>query len=328
MFSFDEIVEKIVAEKQMERAELEKLIEEKQDELSGLVSREGAAYIVGRELGIDLIKEGKRDLKIKNIVPGMRNSELVVKIVRIFEKRLFDKDGKKGQVLTMIVGDETGTTRLTFWNDQLDLIGKLGLDEGDAIQITNAWIKEGLNGPEISLGKNGSVSRAEKTIEIKTTSKNIVYKKMEIADLEENSFVEVKGCLVNVFNRDPLYATCPDCNGKVEKNDDKFGCPVHGEVEPKYNLILSGVLDDGTENIKIVFFKELAEKVFGKKTEELQRKRIDDIYKEFQGLGKDLIVKGKVRKNSYSGEKEFIAAEVDSVDVKKECEKLLEELKG
>ncbi len=328
MFSFDEIVEKIIAEKQMERTELEKLIEEKQDELSGLVSKEGAAYIVGRELGIDLIKEGKRDLKIKNIVPGMRNSELVVKIGRIFEKRTFEKDGKKGQVLTMIVGDETGTTRLTFWNDQLDLIQKLGLDEGDAIKIINAWVKEGLNGPELSLGKNGSVSKAEKSIDMKIDKPSVSFKRMEIADLEENGFAEIRGCLVSVFNRDPLYATCPDCNGKVEKNDDKFGCAVHGEVEPKYNLILSGVLDDGSENIRIVFFKELAEKVFGKKTEELQRKRIDDIYKEFKGLGKDLIVKGRVRKNSYSNEKEFIASEVESVDVKRECEKLLEEMKN
>ena len=328
MFSFDEIVEKIVAEKAMERADLEKLIEEKQDELSGLVSKEGAAYIVGRELGIDLIKEGKRDLKIKNIVPGLRNSELVVKIVRIFEKRLFDKDGKKGQVLTMIVADETGTTRLTFWNDQLDLIQKLSLDEGDVIKVSNAWIKEGLNGPEISLGKNGSVSRAEKAIEIKAQQKVVSFRRMEISGLDENVFAEVKGCLVSVFNRDPLYAVCPDCNGRVEKIEDKFSCQMHGEIEPKYNLILSGVLDDGTENIRVVFFKELAEKVFGKKTEELQRKRIDDIYKEFKGLGKDLIIRGKVRKNSYSNEKELIAAEVEPVDAKKECELLLEKLKG
>jgi hypothetical protein len=48
-------------------AEIRKLIGEKQDELSGLVSEEGAAYIVARELGVNLLKAAKRQLKVKNL---------------------------------------------------------------------------------------------------------------------------------------------------------------------------------------------------------------------------------------------------------------------
>jgi hypothetical protein len=68
-------------------AEVRKLIEEKQDELSGLVSEEGAAYIVARELGVNLLKAAKRQLKIKNLIPGLSSVELVGRVVSIFEPR-------------------------------------------------------------------------------------------------------------------------------------------------------------------------------------------------------------------------------------------------
>src|SRR3989338_2964778 len=116
MFSYDEILEKIEKDGKISRQQAEKLIGEKQTELSGLVSREGAAYIVGRELGLNLLKEGTRDLKIKNLVAGLRSANISGKIARIFEPREFDKNGKKGRLLSMIIGDETGTTRLTLWN--------------------------------------------------------------------------------------------------------------------------------------------------------------------------------------------------------------------
>ncbi len=67
--------------------EVMKLIEEKQEELSGLVSPEGAAYIVGRELGVSLLKESSRQLKAKNIIPGMRSVDFLGRITRIMEPR-------------------------------------------------------------------------------------------------------------------------------------------------------------------------------------------------------------------------------------------------
>lgn len=332
MFSFEEIVKKILDETEIKEDELNKMIEEKEDELSGLVSKEGAAYIVGRELGVDLIKEGKKELKIKNLVTGLRNADLVAKVVRIFEKREWEKDNNKGVVLSMIVGDETGTTRLTLWNDQVKRIEKEGIKEGDVIRISKTFVKEGINGPELSLGKHGTVDKLDEDISIEDISiegnfsgsserQEIRYERKNIDELEDNSFCEVKACLVNLFDRDPFFVKCKECGNSIEKKENSYICKTHGEVEPQYNLILSGVLDDGTETIRAVFFKEVAEKVLGKSTEEV--KNDPDCIKNFDGLGKDFIIKGKIKKSDFSGELEIIVNSVEEVDPKKECERLL-----
>lgn len=72
MFSIKDMIMEISKASNLPEEDVKRMVEEKQIELSGLVSNEGAAYIVGKELGVNLIKEtvGHR-LKIKNIVPGM-----------------------------------------------------------------------------------------------------------------------------------------------------------------------------------------------------------------------------------------------------------------
>ena len=82
MPSLEKIILKISEGSKTAPEEIKKLIEEKQDELSGLVSPEGAAYIVGRELGVSLLKETKRELKVKNLGKCTRNGQNFGNITR------------------------------------------------------------------------------------------------------------------------------------------------------------------------------------------------------------------------------------------------------
>ena len=56
MYSLKDIIQEISKSSGSSESEVKKKIEEKQLELSGLVSAEGAAYIVGKELGVNLLK--------------------------------------------------------------------------------------------------------------------------------------------------------------------------------------------------------------------------------------------------------------------------------
>ena len=78
-----ELVGKIAKQSGKPEEEVRKLISDKQTELSGLVSEEGAAYIVGRELGVSLLKDTERQLKVKNLVPGMRSADITVKVAEV-----------------------------------------------------------------------------------------------------------------------------------------------------------------------------------------------------------------------------------------------------
>ena len=121
----EEIKEKIAKEANLTREEVDKKIEDKILELSGLVSAEGAAYIVAKEEGLNLLEKRDRGLKIKNVIPKMRSVEVVGKVIDISDVREFDKGDKKGKVKSITIGDETGQIRVVFWNDKVILTENL-----------------------------------------------------------------------------------------------------------------------------------------------------------------------------------------------------------
>jgi len=325
--------------------EIKKLIEEKQDELSGLVSEEGAMHIVARELGVSLLKEKKWELKIANLVSGLRAVDIVGKIIGISEIREFERNGKKGQVLNVMLGDETGTVRMSMWNDEVDIIQKLGLKEGDCMKLTNGYVKiDNRDNTELRKGK-GLLEKVDMQIEVPKSqavdsfgagamSVPAVAKRQPIAGLKEGSFAEVRSSLVQLFRRNPFYNLCPTCEGRLTQKEEGgvtvWHCEEHGKVEPKKQLVLSGVIDDGTDNIRVVFFRDAGEKVFGKKTEELTKiaKEADDpfaIYDQFENLGKEFIISGRVKKNTFTDNIELVANNVSEIDIKKEAEGIIKE---
>src|SRR3989338_6451649 len=111
--------EKIVGSGKLTAPQLEQRVKDKINELSGLVSEEGAMNIIANELGIELLPPQREKLKVKEIYPGMRN------------------------VCSVIVGDETGTLRLVFWNDQVSVAESL--QENDVVLVTNGYVKESTN---------------------------------------------------------------------------------------------------------------------------------------------------------------------------------------
>ena len=64
MATLDEILGKIESQTNLGKEELREKIKKKQNDLSGLVSLEGAAYLVGKEVGVNLLNSEKRKLEI------------------------------------------------------------------------------------------------------------------------------------------------------------------------------------------------------------------------------------------------------------------------
>ena len=80
-----DIISKIKQKSQLSEQEINAKIDKKLDQLSGLISKEGAAHIIANELGIKLFEETSGRLQIKNILAGMRNVETLGKIQRLFD---------------------------------------------------------------------------------------------------------------------------------------------------------------------------------------------------------------------------------------------------
>ena len=308
----DEIVKKIKEKSGLSIDQINAKIEQKLTQLSGLISREGAAHIVANEQGNKLFEQVSGRLQVKNILTGMRNVEAVCKVQRIFEAREFQKGERQGKVLSMFVGDETGTIRLVLWNEQVDKVNKL--KEGDIVKVSNAYVRDNNGRKELHLGEKGVLEinpPGEKVGEIKQFSVN---QRKLIKDLLENdSGVELFGTIVQIFDL-RFFEVCPECGKRVRAGEDGFFCPAHNIVVPEFSYLLNFVIDDGSGNIRAVCFRERVQDLIKKNHDEIieykeDAAKFDDVKHEL--LGKIVKLQGRVSKNAMFDRNEFVCLRVD-----------------
>jgi replication factor A1 len=121
------------------------------------------------EIDLD-IKPRVEPFKISEIQRDMGEVNLVALVLDPGEAREFvRKDGSKGLVRTVLLGDDTGKIRLSLWNDQ----AKMELADGEVLEIINGSSRERYGQVEIQTGgytvvrkSNKKVSHCEKTIPI------------------------------------------------------------------------------------------------------------------------------------------------------------------
>ncbi len=159
--NFERMVQEILDQSKISYDELMQRIRQKQEELSGFVTPEGAANIVGRELGIAFKKEEPevRALHIEDLIPGMSKADIVGRIIRIYEPREFQRQtGKAGCVSSLLLQDKTGQIRVVLWNDKVSYVKEGKIKKGDAIRVQNAYVRQGLDKQaELNLGMRGSI---------------------------------------------------------------------------------------------------------------------------------------------------------------------------
>ncbi len=320
-----DIIKKISADSGLPEEDVMLKIEEKQTELSGLISEEGAAYIVAKELGVNLLRRQEK-LHIESLIPGMQNIDIIGKITRVFPAREFSTDRAKGRVMNVIIADNTGSARLSLWNDEIDKF-LASFSIGDVIHV-RGYMRESMAGNEIRLGRFGSMAKSSESIELPKTEARA--ERTSIAELSENMYREVRATLLQVFESNVFYELCPHCKARLKSNEEGFICSEHGIIEPgatDYGIVVSGIIDDGTESIRAVFFNEQAEKVLGMAKKDAKRifdmkKRLSAVL-EHAELGKEYVLSGRVRRNELFDRLELIVNNAGDVDVKKEIEMML-----
>jgi hypothetical protein len=86
-------------------------------------------------------------------------------------------------------------------------------------------------------------------------------------------------------------------------------------------------VDDGTGNIRAVFFRENALNLIGMKMDEVLEKG-DSFFGDIDVLGKEFMISGRVRRNRMFDRLEFVANNVREVDIESEANKLINNLKS
>jgi len=322
-----QIIEKIKEKSNLSEEQINNKIKQKMDQLSGLISKEGAAHIIANELGIKLFEEISGKLQIKNILAGMRDVETLGKVQQIFPLNEFQRqDGSKGKVASLIIADETGSVRIVLWGPQTDLLKDL--KENDIVKITSGYTRENNNRIEIHINEKSKLDinpEGEKITEVK----QYVSTRKRIDQLEENdNDIELLGTIVQAFEP-RFFEVCPQCNKRVRQRDEGFFCEEHNIVNPDYSYVLNAILDDGTETIRTVFFRKQAENLLEMDQNKIMEyKDNPEKFEEVKNnlLGNIIKVVGRTNKNELFDRLEFVTRLVfPKADPKEELERLKQE---
>lgn len=328
----EDIIEKIVEETDLEEDEVKEQVEEKMEEFEGLVSEEGAVHLVAKEAGVQIAESGDQALKIENVVPDMRKVNLKARVVNISDVNTFERDDEdeEGKVQNMVLGDETGTIRLTLWDEQTQIADKV--DEGDAIAIGGAYTVEDNQGnAELRLGDEAQVKMADEEDVPEVESGGSETTEADIREIKsKNSEYSISGMVMDVYTSNPFYSTCPECGNTVRENDDgEYVCDEHGEVEPDKALAISIVVDDGTDNIRVVLFRDRARDLLDIDEETEKEGDIEAVEKAAADvIGNKIQVDGRTRYNDYFGTLEIIANSFEEIETEEELEEMIEMLEA
>jgi len=305
---YEQIIEKMAKISGVDIEEVKRKVDAKKAKLSGLISNEGAAQIIAAELGISFEQQ---DLQINDLLQGMKRINILGKIIEIFPIRKFMRQGNEAEVASLEIADQTGSIRVVLWDTHhIDLIKNNTIKVDSVIEIKKADVR-GTTSKELHLLSNSEIIPSDKIIEkiVKTKEKKVLKK---ISELQKNDSASIRVTMVQLF-RPSFFTICPECNMKTTFENDKHTCIKHGPVIPKKRMIVNAIVDDGSENIRTLFFHEQALKLLH--IEETERAENPDFLteKKNQILGSEYQLAGRMKKNIFFDRNEFTVSDFSEV---------------
>jgi len=305
----EQIISKIKDATGITDNELESKIKIKMDQLAGLISREGALHIIANEYNLKLMDMPEGKLKIKNLLTGMRNVEVLGKVIDVYEAREFQSGNRSGKVGSFMIGDETATVRIVLWGSKADEL--MNMKKGDIVNIQSAYVKDNQGRQEVHLNDKATLTinpEGESIGKIKQTVNQRSYNRKNIKDLQDDeSDIEILGTIVQAFNPN-FFEVCPECGKRTKPEEGNYNCPEHGQITPAFSYVMNALIDDGTGNLRGTFFRNQANMLTGKTYEEFiaykdEPEKFEEVKRDM--LGKIVKIAGKVKKNMMFDRLEF-----------------------
>ena len=276
-------------------------------------------------------------VKLSDVKEASNGMAIKVKISRIYDVNTIERDGRTLEVLNMsFLDSEAMPGRIAAWNDNIGKISKYS--EGDALLLKNVKITPaGEYDASVSINQNTTVEETDLEIEIPVfqTASELQnnpnsYVKTSLNSLSVASLVEVSGTIVKSYSPN-FYMSCSDCRKKLNEyseNENKGVCNDHGDMSGRWRVILSLVLDDGTDTVDIKVFDDVAEKLIGLDALEAKMKmeELSDQNAATQKLVmKEFMVKGRVIEDTYGDEPKKVinVNEISMIDLSKKSDEFL-----
>jgi ssDNA-binding replication factor A large subunit len=120
--------------------------------------------------------------KIGDLKEGVGSVNVAALATQVSEIREFiRRDGSEGRVVSVLLEDETGTVRLSLWDDDVDLIDDI--QDGSIIVVENGYTRAGFGGLDLNAGRNGRVHVDPEDLDVELP--DIERRVVKIEDLKE-----------------------------------------------------------------------------------------------------------------------------------------------
>lgn len=312
MENYDALINRMVTVSGLEKEEIERKIEARKAKLSGLISKEGAAQIIAAELGVTF---DNVQLKVSELMPGMRKANFVGKVINLFPIREFERNGQPGKVANLIVADDTGSVRVVLWDtNHIALIEDGTIQQDTVVQVDNASIRDG----EAHLSSFSEIKTSEVEMGEIKTGRSVQEK--TLAEIQNGMSIKVRGIVAQMY-APRFFNVCPECGKKAEQDSEGYTCKEHGKVQPKERSLINFIIDDGTEATRVVLFSDQIAKLVAE--ESLKTPEGLALFRE-DFLGVEVWLTGNVRKNQLFNSIEIIGTDVEKVNV----QELIKELEA
>ncbi|MFX1426606.1 MAG: DUF2240 family protein [Promethearchaeota archaeon] len=198
-------INKIIEGTGLTRKEIQDMVEDKKKELKGLISEEGALFVIARELGVDVKEENKDlledfDLSISDISENMKNINIFGRIKEIYNVNKFNKaDGGVGYVGSFLLHDKTGDVRIVLWDDNVNVFKEDNFEQNGMVKIVNGIARKGkFQDKEIHIGRFGKVILSPDDVDYKKYPK-VKFELMDISNVNLNlKSISLEGKIIQI----------------------------------------------------------------------------------------------------------------------------------
>jgi ssDNA-binding replication factor A large subunit len=124
------------------------------EEFGGLVDDATIRRMVLEDGGVKMATKKISELKDREEISA------IVKVKKINEVRTFNKrTGGQGQVRNIEIEDDSGSCRLTLWDEDINLPEGLDMKVGTELKLSDCYVKQSDFGTDISKGKKGKIEK-------------------------------------------------------------------------------------------------------------------------------------------------------------------------
>jgi len=134
------------------------------------------------EVGVQPAEPVAHWTKLADLREGMRSVNVAGRVAHISDERVFTRrDGSTGRVASVLLEDETGTVRLSLWDDDVDLVNDV--ETGSVFTVENGYTRLSLGAVGLNAGQSSRITLNPEDVEV--AAPRMEDKLVEIQELRE-----------------------------------------------------------------------------------------------------------------------------------------------